>query len=189
MKRLALILAFALSAAGFAAAQNIVTVNSEKIFKSIKKYNDAIAQLDTLAQEYQKQVDAKFREVETLYNNYMAQKTSLSRNAGTPQRCAISCASAKSAPLSATDGSLMKRRIELIQPIQKQVFGTIEAYAKEKGIDMVIDIAQNATMLYYSPASDHTQAIIDRLKAAPAATAEAASATQQQTAQTTENQQ
>ena len=68
MKRLALILAFALSAAGFAAAQNIVTVNSEKIFKSIDAYNEALTQLDQMAQQYQKDVDEKFKAVEELYN-------------------------------------------------------------------------------------------------------------------------
>lgn len=193
MKRLALILAFALSAAGFAAAQNIVTVNSEKIFKSIDAYNEALTQLDQMAQQYQKDVDEKFKAVEELYNAYMQRKSTLSQASQQANEENILKMEKEATDFQesifGTDGSLMKRRIELIQPIQKQVFGTIEAYAKEKGIDMVIDIAQNATMLYYSPASDHTQAIVDRLKAAPAATAEAASATQQQTAQATENQQ
>lgn len=193
MKRLALILAFALSAAGFAAAQNIVTVNSEKIFKSIDAYNEALTQLDQMAQQYQKDVDEKFKAVEELYNAYMQRKSTLSQASQQANEENILKMEKEATDFQesifGTDGSLMKRRIELIQPIQKQVFGTIEAYAKEKGIDMVIDIAQNATMLYYSPASDHTQAIVDRLKAASAATAEAASATQQQTAQTTENQQ
>jgi outer membrane protein len=54
--------------------------------------------------------------------------------------------------------------LALIQPIQKQVFETIEKYAKQKGFDMIIDIAQNATMLYYSERADHTEAIIQMLK-------------------------
>jgi hypothetical protein len=29
---------------------------------------------------------------------------------------------------------------------------------------MIIDVAQNATMLYYSPKADHTEAIIELLK-------------------------
>jgi hypothetical protein len=29
---------------------------------------------------------------------------------------------------------------------------------------MIVDVAQNATMLYYSPKADHTQAVIDMLK-------------------------
>jgi outer membrane protein len=63
-----------------------------------------------------------------------------------------------------TDGTLMKKRIELIQPIQQRVFKAIEEYAKEKGYELVLDIAQNAEVLYYSPKADHTQAIIERVK-------------------------
>ena len=63
-----------------------------------------------------------------------------------------------------TDGELMKKRLELIQPIQKRVFEAIEAYAKQKGYDMIIDISQNATMLYYSERADHTDEIIALLK-------------------------
>ena len=151
MKRLTLILAFALSAVGFAAAQNTAVVNSEKIFKSIDAYNEALKQLDQMAEQYQKDVDEKFKAVEDLYNAYMQRKSTQESIFG-------------------TDGTLMKRRIELIQPIQKQVFGAIETYAKQHDIDMVVDIAQNATMLYYSPDVDHTQDIIDMLKA-PATTA------------------
>ena len=77
MKRLILIAAFVLTA-GTLAAQNYIIVNSEKVFKSIDAYNKAISDLDELAKQYQTQVDTKFAEVETLYNNYQIQKTSLS---------------------------------------------------------------------------------------------------------------
>lgn len=76
MKRLILIAAFVLSA-GTLAAQNYIIVNSEKVFKSIDAYNTALSTLDKLAEQYQDLVDAKFAEVETLYNNYMNQKASL----------------------------------------------------------------------------------------------------------------
>jgi outer membrane protein len=66
--------------------------------------------------------------------------------------------------LFGTEGELMQKRLELIQPIQQKVFAAIEEYAAAKGIDMVIDTAQNATMLYYSKKADHTQAVIDLLK-------------------------
>lgn len=79
MKRLTLILAFALSAVGFAAAQNTAVVNSEKIFKSIDAYNEAIKQLDQMAEQYQKDVDEKFKAVEDLYNAYMQRKSTLSQ--------------------------------------------------------------------------------------------------------------
>ena len=60
MKRLTLILAFALSAVGFAAAQNTAVVNSEKIFKSIDAYNEAIKQLDQMAEQMAKAFNGEF---------------------------------------------------------------------------------------------------------------------------------
>ena len=60
MKRLILTLALVLGIATMASAQNYAVVNSEKIFKSIDQYNQAITQLDQMANDYQKQVDAKF---------------------------------------------------------------------------------------------------------------------------------
>ena len=66
--------------------------------------------------------------------------------------------------LFGTDGELMKKRLELIQPIQQKVFAAIEEYAKAKGLDMIIDTAQNATMLYHSAKADHTEAVIALLK-------------------------
>ena len=168
MKRLILTLALTLGIAASALAQNYAVVNSEKVFKSVEKYNAAITQLDELAKQYQAQVDAKFEEVEKLYNAYMQRKASLSQASQQANEENIikkeQEATEFQEKIFGTEGELMKKRLELIQPIQKQVFATIEEYAKQKGYDMVIDIAQNATMLYYSPKADHTEAVISLLK-------------------------
>ena len=133
-----------------------------------------------MAEQYQKDVDEKFKAVEDLYNAYMQRKSTLSQASQQANEENILKMEKEATDFQesifGTDGTLMKRRIELIQPIQKQVFGAIETYAKQHDIDMVVDIAQNATMLYYSPDVDHTQDIIDMLKA-PAATAPATTAT------------
>lgn len=168
MKRLIMALALILGLTVSASAQNYAVVNSEKVFKSIEKYNAAITQLDELAKQYQQKVDAKFDEVETLYNAYMQRKSALSQASQQANEENIikkeQEATEYQESIFGTDGELMKKRLELIQPIQKQVFAAIEEYAKQKGYDMVIDIAQNATMLYYSPKADHTEAIIALLK-------------------------
>ena len=149
-------------------AQNYIVVNSEKIFKSIEAYNAAIAELDRLAESYQSQVDAKFKEVESLYNNYMARKASLSVSSQSVAENQILAKEQEATKFQesifGTDGTLMKKRIELIQPIQQRVFKAIEEYSQEKGYELVLDIAQNAEVLYYSPKADHTEAIINKLK-------------------------
>ena len=167
MKRLILIAAFVLSA-GTLAAQNYIIVNSEKVFKSIDAYNTALSTLDKLAEQYQDMVDAKFAEVETLYNNYMNQKASLTAATRQTRENAI-LAREKEAQtfqesLFGNDGALMKKRIEMIEPIQKKVFSAIEAYAKQVGADVVLDSANNPTLLYSNPSVDRTQQVIDVLK-------------------------
>ncbi len=167
MKRL-IILAVAVIGAAAATAQNYIVVDSEKIFKSVAEYNNAIAQLDTAAEQYQKQVDEKFADVESLYNSYMAQKASLSA-AIRQSREQMILAKEKEAEefqesIFGEDGTLMKRRLEMIQPIQKRVFAAIEAYAAKIGAEVVIDSSNNPTLLYTAPAAEHTQQIINTLK-------------------------
>ena len=167
MKRLILIAAFLLTA-GALSAQNYIIVNSEKVFKSVEAYNTAISDLDSLAKQYQEQVDAKFDEVETLYNNYMAQKASLSASAR-QAREALILAREKEAQqfqesLFGQEGVLMQKRLELIQPIQKRVFAAIEAYAGQAGADLVLDSSNNPTLLYNNPSVERTQQVIDALK-------------------------
>ena len=68
MKKMVCTLALLLIGAA-AMAQNYIVVNSEKVFKSIAAYNTAIEELDQLAKNYQEYIDAKFEEVEKLYNS------------------------------------------------------------------------------------------------------------------------
>ena len=167
MKRLILIAAFVLTA-GTLAAQNYIIVNSEKVFKSIAAYNTAISDLDELAKQYQTHVDTKFAEVETLYNNYQIQKTSLSAASRQVRENAIlqkeKEAQEYQESLFGQEGMLMKKRVEMISPIQKQVFAAIEAYAKQVGADLVLDSANNPTLLYNNPSVERTQQVIDALK-------------------------
>ncbi|MBQ5753697.1 MAG: OmpH family outer membrane protein [Alistipes sp.] len=168
MKRVIATLVLALAFVGSTFAQKYIVVDSEKIFKSIDEYNEALATLDKLAKEYQQTVDAKYKEVESLYNAYVAQKSSLLASTRSQYEQSIlakeKAAAEYQESVFGNDGVLMKKRIELIQPIQNRVFAAIEKYAVEQGCDMVLDKASNATMLYCSPAVNHTEQIIAQLK-------------------------
>lgn len=168
MKRLLFAFFAVMLTAGVATAQSYMVVDSEKVFKSIAAYNEALSEIETLSAAYQKQVDDKFAAVEALYNNYMAQRASLSQSARQAKENEIlskeSEATKFQESLFGTDGELMKKRMELIQPIQKRVFETLESFAKQYGYDLIIDIAANPTVLYYSTKVDFTDRIIEALK-------------------------
>ena len=153
---------------GVASAQNYMVVDSEKVFKSIEAYNDALEDIEALATQYQDAVDKKFAEVENLYNSYMQQRSSLSISAQQQYEQRILQKEAEATEyqesLFGTDGKLMNKRLELIQPIQQHVFSTIESFSKQYGYDLVIDISANPTILYYSSKVDFTERIIEALK-------------------------
>ena len=163
-----LALVFAMMTAGMASAQNYMVVDSEKIFKSINSYNSALDSIEKLAEQYQQQVDAKFAEVEKLYNSYMQQRASFSEAYRQQYEQMILQKEAEATEyqesLFGTEGELMKRRMELIQPIQERVFSTIESFSRQYGYDLVIDISANPTILYYSSKVDYTDKIIAALK-------------------------
>lgn len=168
MRKIIIALMAVLMTAGIASAQNYMVVDSEKVFKSITEYNDALEQIEKLATQYQKEVDAKFANVEKMYNSYMQQRASLSLSAQQQQEQLILQREAEATEyqesLFGSDGELMKRRISLIQPIQERVFSTIESFSKQYGYDLVIDISANPTILYYSTKVDFTERIIEALK-------------------------
>ena len=168
MKRMIVALVALVLSVTAVSAQNYMVVDSEKVFKSIEQYNNALTQLETLAQNYQSRVDAKFQEVETLYNNYIAQRAALSESMRQQREQQIlqreQEATEYQESIFGTDGELMKKRMELIQPIQQKVFQTIESFSKQYGYDLVIDISANPTVLYYSSRVDFTQRIIEALR-------------------------
>ena len=168
MKRLIIALAAVIISIGAVSAQKYIVVDSEKIFRSIADYNTAMTTLDNLAKDYQAKVDAAYAEVENLYNSYMAQKQNLSqssRNSKEQEILAKEKAVAQyQESVFGNEGVMMKKRIELIQPIQRRVFGAIEQYAKAGGYDLVLDKASNASMLYHSDSVNHTENIIELLK-------------------------
>ena len=168
MKKIFALVLGLVAMAGVASAQNYMVVDSEKIFKSIKEYNNALVQLDNLAQSYQQQVDAKYQQIEALYNSYQQQKANLSAATRAMRENEILEKESETVKFQESifgnEGTMMKKRIELIQPIQERVFKAIESYAKENGFDLVLDIASNATMLYYSPEVNRTEAVIKLVK-------------------------
>ena len=168
MKKIILTLVLALMTAGMASAQNYMVVDSEKVFKSVSAYNEALDSLEKLAESYQQQVDAKFQEVEHLYNSYVQMRNSLSESTRQQYEQRILQMEAEATELQeslfGTEGELMQKRVEMIQPIQERVFSIIESFSKQYGYDLVIDIAANPTVLYYSSKVDFTEMIIKALK-------------------------
>ncbi len=169
MKRFILFIAIILSSsfAIEAMAQEVVVVDSERVFKSLEEYTSALEQVDVLSQKYQADVDAKFAAVSEAFNEYALSKSNLSA----PQRIATEAkilkmeeeATSLQERYFAQDGVIINLRLSLIAPIQKRVFSTIESYAKQVGADIVLDKASNPSILFAGERVDCTEAVIELL--------------------------
>ena len=66
-----------------------------------------------------------------------------------------------------TDNELLahlRKRKELIQPIQRKVFKAIQSLAKDNNYAYVLDKSKNSNILYADPKYDKSDAIIRKLK-------------------------
>ncbi len=145
-------------------AQNYAVVDSEKIFKSIASYNTAVQELENQSEAYQKQIDEAFDQLEREYNNYQSVKSTYSASQRSAAENRIISREEEitkfQEKIFGEDGTIARMREEKLKPIQDRVFKAIDEYAIRYGIGLVIDIASNPTVLYYSPAADKTNEII-----------------------------
>ncbi len=170
MKRTLLILvAIAATFIGtFAAqAQTTIVVDSEKIFKSLPEYNAAISSIERLTERCKEDVEQRFAEVENMFNLYSLGRASYSE-AKRRETEALILKKEKEATeyqeeCFSDDGTIMKERVALIEPIQKRVFAAIDSYAKSVKADLVFDKAANPSLLYSSDGVDHTSKVIEVL--------------------------
>ncbi len=168
MRKIVVLLVAIIASVSVLSAQNYMVVDSEKVFTSLTEYNKALSEIEALSTSYQSNVDSRFAKVETMYNSYVAERGNLSTTARAARESEILKAEEEAnlyqETIFSAEGELMKRRLELISPIQQRVFAAIEAFAKANGFDLVLDTASNATILYKSSAVDKTDAIIATLK-------------------------
>lgn len=149
-------------------SQGHVFVDSEKVFKSIAAYNEAISTLEKMAEAAQKRIDETFQTIDQMYNAYQAQRAYLSESSRNAREEEIIRMEREINQFQENffgqDGQFIRTRIGMIKPIQDRVFNVVSNYAQSNGYTMVVDIVNNQTLLYYSPALDKTEAIINLLK-------------------------
>ena len=168
MKKLFVLLVVALSSVSVASAQGYIVVNTETVFKSIAAFKSAEAELESLGKARQAEIDAGFDQVERMYNAYMQQRSMLGEAARAQQEKTIidreTALNKRQEEVFGPEGELAKRREELMKPIRERVTKAVADYAARQGGVLVLDIAQNPTVLYYTPAADRTKEIINLVK-------------------------
>lgn len=165
-RRLILALLGTMLCAGAAAQQSTMVVSSEKIFKALPQYNNALEELEKYTADFQKKIDDAYAAVERMFAEYQTQKAYMTDADRRQREDAIIYREKEIAKAQKDffEGDLMQKRMDRLKPIQDKVFTTINSYAEANGFTFVIDQATNASLLYFAPATDKTNEIIKQLK-------------------------
>lgn len=171
MKKSILIALFAILVSMPIFAQKYAYIDSQYILGNIPEYNEAQAELDRIAAVWQKDIEAKFKSIDSMYKNYQVEAITLPENLKKNREETIMNAEQDAKNLQkkrfGKDGDLFKKREELVKPIQDRVFTAIEEYAKEKGYAFVFDVSGSMTIVYADQKFDINDAILEKLGITP----------------------
>lgn len=166
MKKFFLMMLIAIAGCITANAQKFALVDMEYIMKRIPAYSEANKQLEQLSGKWQAEIEQKAKEAETLYTAYQ-NAGKLSDAQKTEKENAIVAKEKEAAQLRqqyfGPEGEMMKKREELIRPIQDAVYEAIKDIATRKGYDAVIDRASAQSMIFASPRIDISNEVLLKL--------------------------
>ena len=152
-------------------SQKYAYIDSEYILGNVPEYKEAQAELDRIAALWQKEIEAKFKTIDSMYKSYQVEAITLPDNLKKNREDQIIAAEQDAKNLQkrrfGKDGDLFKKREELVKPIQDKVFAAIEEYAKEKGYAFVFDVSGAMTIVYADEKFDINDAILEKLGITP----------------------
>ncbi len=168
ISRLLLVAAIASVSFSQTKAQKVCYINLEKVLNTVEDYKNAQKEIDEIAQKWQQEIDREREKIKSLYNRYQAEQVLWSEETRQKKEEEIVDLEDKVREMYekrfGPEGALLKKRQELIRPIQEKVYAVIETYAVERGYDFIYDVNTAAGLLYTNNRYDKTDDIIRRVR-------------------------
>jgi len=167
MKKIIVIIAFTLFCSMSFSQTKFAYVDTQYILDNIPEYTAAQDKLDEQSVLWQKEIEAKFKEVDSLYKKFETESVLLPEDAKKKRENDIIAKEKAAKDLQkqrfGTNGDLFKKRQELVKPIQDKVYNAIEDIANDGGYGIIFDKAGSLTMLYSNPKLDKSDDVLDKL--------------------------
>ncbi len=166
-KKSAVLLVFLLGLFSGAEAQRYAYVDTDYILKNLDSYQDAQKELDRLSTQWQKEIEQRYEAIDRLYKAYQAEKVLLTEDMRKEREDEIIRLEEEAKSLQrqrfGVEGDLFRRREELIQPIQEDVYQAIKQVADGGGFAVIFDKAGQSNILYADPRYDKSDRVLTRL--------------------------
>jgi len=169
MKKLILTLMAVVFTIALVNAQKFAYVDTQYILDNVPEFAEAQAQLDELSNQWQKEIEMKFAEIDKMYKDYQAQSILLPEDMKKKKEQEIVDREKDAKSLQRTrfgkDGDLFKKRQELVKPIQEKIYNAIQEIANNNNYAVVFDKGGSLTMMYANPKYDISDDVLDNMGA------------------------
>lgn len=167
MKKLFLTLSLIFFVSAMSFSQKYAFVDTEYILKNIPEYADAQDQLNELSTKFQNQVEAKYKEIDSLYKAFQAESVLLPEDMKTKKENQIIALEKDAKNLKmqkfGSNGDIFKKRQELVKPIQEKIYNAIQEIAENRTYAVIFDKSGSLSMLYTNPKYDISDDVLDKL--------------------------
>ena len=133
-------------------AQKFAYVNTDYILKKIPEFQQAQDKLDAFSNDWQKEIENRYADVEKMYRAYQQEQVLLTEDMRSKREEAIIKKENEAKELQqkyfGPNGELYTKRQDLINPIQEKIYNAIQKLATNNKYQIVFDSASDLTMLY-----------------------------------------
>ncbi len=171
MKKIFLVACLTIFAFTASFAQRLAYVDSDYILKHMPEYVSAQKQLAALSEQWQKEVDSRYQEIDRMYKAYQADQVLMTADMKKRREAEIvdkeKAAKDFQRQKFGPDGELPQRSTNTLKPIQDKVAKAVQAVAESDNLDMIFDKNSEVIMLFANPRYDKSAEVITRLGLKP----------------------
>ena len=160
--------ALALSFSTLLSAQRYGVVDMDYILQNTPEYVQSKSQLDKLSEQWAGEVSALQSELQSLKDALAAERILLSPDKLTQREKSIEDKQMEVISLQqkyfGPAGQLFEKRAQLVQPIQDKIFGAVQAVARKRKLELVLDKSAQSGVLYVEKEKDYSDEVLTSLK-------------------------
>ena len=148
-------------------AQRYAIIDTKYILDKMPEYKDADKRLAETSGQWQKEIDDKQGQLNTMYHNFDAEQYMLSDDLKKKREDQLFNMEKEIRDLQKKrfgfEGDLFKERQKLVKPVQDKVYNAIQKMAVKRGYDFVLDKSEGITVIFADPKLDKSEEVLKEL--------------------------
>ncbi|MBT31843.1 MAG: hypothetical protein CMO01_19470 [Thalassobius sp.] len=142
-------------------------VNTDEIYKNLPEYQSAVAEIDNLINNWNREIKEKKMERSKLMQQFEIDAPLLTQELKNERLEEIRKIDQELREFQNNrfgyKGMLTIKKEQVIDPIVEKVFKATERVAKIKNVDFLFDVASDLSLPYVRPSKDYTDFVLEQL--------------------------